>query len=66
MSARIDLENAAEMMKTPTVINWNSLWWELRTVEGSRLLGRSISRTTIDRLQDDLRTHGYTEMESNI
>lgn len=66
MSRIQELDDATEMMKTPTAISWNSLWWELRTIEGSRLLGRSTSRMTMERLQEDLRTHGCTEMESNI
>lgn len=66
MSGIIDLEDAKEMMNTPTVIGKNDSWFELRTVSSLRLLGRSTSRESMDRLQKDLRDKGYTEMESNI
>lgn len=66
MSALIDLENAAEMMNTPTEIVEEAAWWELRTVAGKKMLGRSTSRKSMDQLQKDLRDKGYTEMESNI
>lgn len=66
MSGIIDLENATEMMNTLTEIVEEAAWWELRTVAGKKMLGRSTSRESMDRLQKDLRDKGYTEMESNI
>lgn len=66
MSVLVDLENASDMMNTPAEIVEEAAWWELRTVAGKKMLGRSTSHESMERLQKDLREKGYTEMESNV
>jgi len=66
MSVIDELDRADEMMRTPTEIVEEAAWWELRAVASRKILGRSTSHESMERLQRDLREKGYTEMESNI